>query len=65
MVRLDALPYDQRHALVLHHVVGLSVPEVAAQLEVPLETIRSRLRLAQNKLREQAAGDSGPSKVKS
>lgn len=65
VARLDALPYDQRHALVLHHVVGLSVPEVAAQLEVPLETIRSRLRLAQNKLRELADQDPGPSEVTS
>ena len=52
VARLDLLPYDQRHALVLHHMVGLSVPEVAAQLAVPVETIRSRLRLAQNKLRQ-------------
>lgn len=65
VARLDALPYEQRHALVLHHVVGLSVPEVAAQLEAPLETIRSRLRLAQNKLRELADAEPGPSEVQS
>lgn len=52
VARLDRLSYEQRHALVLHHVVGLSVPEVAAQLGVPTETVRSRLRLAQNKLRQ-------------
>lgn len=52
VARLDLLPYEQRHALVLHHMVGLSVPEVAAQLAVPVETVRSRLRLAQNKLRQ-------------
>ncbi|MBL9003166.1 MAG: RNA polymerase sigma factor [Myxococcales bacterium] len=52
VARLDRLPYEQRHALVLHHVVGLSVPEVAQQLSVPIETVRSRLRLAQNKLRQ-------------
>jgi len=52
VARLDRLSYEQRHALVLHHVVGLSVPEVAAQLSVPIETVRSRLRLAQNKLRQ-------------
>ena len=65
IARLDALPYEQRHALVLHHVVGLSVPEVAAQLGAPLETIRSRLRIAQNKLRELAGDDPGPSEVQS
>lgn len=52
VARLDLLPYEQRHALVLHHMVGLSVPEVAAQLAIPVETVRSRLRLAQNKLRQ-------------
>lgn len=52
VARLDRLSYEQRHALVLHHVVGLSVPEVAQQLSVPIETVRSRLRLAQNKLRQ-------------
>jgi len=52
VARLDRLSYEQRHALVLHHVVGLSVPEVAAQLGIPVETVRSRLRLAQNKLRQ-------------
>ncbi|MFO0577492.1 MAG: RNA polymerase sigma factor [Polyangia bacterium] len=65
VARLDVLPYDQRHALVLHHVVGLSVPEIAAQLEAPLETIRSRLRIAHNKLRELAGGEPGPSEVQS
>jgi len=52
VARLDRLSYEQRHALVLHHMVGLSVPEVAQQLSVPIETVRSRLRLAQNKLRQ-------------
>lgn len=61
VARLDLLSYDQRHALVLHHVVGLSIPEVAGQLAIPVETVRSRLRLAQSKLRqlEQEAHDPG------
>lgn len=49
---LDALPDDQRTALVLHHVVGMSLPELAQTLEIPFETARSRLRLAMIKLRE-------------
>ena len=65
VARLDILPYEQRHALVLHHVVGLSVPEVAAQLGAPLETVRSRLRIAQNKLRELAGDKPGSSEVQS
>lgn len=48
---LDALSEDQRHVLVLHHVVGLSVPELAQELAIPFETARSRLRLAMTRLR--------------
>lgn len=50
---LDDLPDDQRQALVLHHVVGLSVPELASELGIPFETARSRLRLGVQKLRDQ------------
>jgi len=49
---LDQLPDGQREALVLHHVMGMSVPEVAAELALPFETARSRLRLGMRKLRE-------------
>lgn len=49
---LDQLPDDQRHAVVLHHVMGLSAPELAEELGVPFETARSRLRLGMRKLRE-------------
>lgn len=48
---LDLLPYEQRAALVLHHVVGMTVPEVARELEAPRETVRSRLRLGMRRLR--------------
>jgi RNA polymerase sigma-70 factor (ECF subfamily) len=50
---LDDLPAEQRQALVMHHVVGLSVPELASELGIPFETARSRLRLGVQKLREQ------------
>jgi RNA polymerase sigma-70 factor (ECF subfamily) len=56
---LDALPVEQREAIVLHHVVGLSVPELATELAIPFETARSRLRLGMEKLREQLARDTG------
>jgi len=52
---LDALPVEQREAIVLHHIVGLSVPEVSAELSIPFETARSRLRLGMEKLRDQLA----------
>jgi RNA polymerase sigma-70 factor (ECF subfamily) len=48
---LDDLPEAQRHAVVLHHVLEMNVHEVAAELGVPAETVRSRLRLARAKLR--------------
>jgi RNA polymerase sigma-70 factor (ECF subfamily) len=54
---LDALPDDQRQAVVLHYVVGLSVPELSEQLAIPFETVRSRLRLGMKKLREQYASN--------
>lgn len=53
---LDELPFEQRHALVLHHVAGFSVPEIADEMRAPVETIRSRLRLGMKRLRA-LAGD--------
>ena len=52
---LDRIPTEQRHALVLHHVLEMSVPEIAAELSVPAETVRSRLRLGRSALRALAA----------
>jgi RNA polymerase sigma-70 factor (ECF subfamily) len=48
---LDGVPDDQRHAMVLHFVAGFSVPEIAEDLGLPAETVRSRLRLGKAKLR--------------
>lgn len=52
---LDEIPADQRHALVLHHVLGMSIPELAVELSIPEETARSRIRLGLKKLRERLA----------
>lgn len=49
---LDALSEEQRSVMVLHHVVGMSLPEVAEELAIPFETARSRLRLGMTKMRE-------------
>jgi RNA polymerase sigma-70 factor (ECF subfamily) len=54
---LDTLPEEQRAVIVLHHVVGLSLPEVAAELGVPVETARSRMRLGLGKLRTRVGGE--------
>lgn len=56
--RLDALPLAQRDALVLHCVVGLRVAEVATELGVPEETVRSRIRLGKDRLRQQLSDPS-------
>jgi RNA polymerase sigma-70 factor, ECF subfamily len=48
---LDELPDAQRHVLVMHHVFGMTVAEIAAELQTPAETVRSRLRVAMGKLR--------------
>jgi RNA polymerase sigma-70 factor (ECF subfamily) len=40
---LDQLVDEHREALVLHHMVGLTMVEVAARLGVPLGTLKSRL----------------------
>lgn len=53
---LDELPEEQRSAVVLHHVVGMSVPEVAESLAVPFETAKSRIRLGMAKLRKGLSG---------
>jgi RNA polymerase sigma factor (sigma-70 family) len=54
---LDELPVPQAEALVLHSIVGLTVEELASATAVPVETARSRLRLARAALRVRIAGD--------
>jgi RNA polymerase sigma-70 factor (ECF subfamily) len=53
----DRLPADQRATVLLHHYLAYPVAEVAAMLGVPLETVRSRLRLAMRRLREDLRDD--------
>jgi RNA polymerase sigma-70 factor (ECF subfamily) len=48
---LDELPDEQREVLVMHHVMGMSVREIAEELAVAFETVRSRLRLGMARLR--------------
>jgi RNA polymerase sigma-70 factor (ECF subfamily) len=49
---LGEIPDDQRQTFTLHHDAGLSLPEVAEIMEIPLATCKSRLRLAREKLAE-------------
>jgi RNA polymerase sigma factor (sigma-70 family) len=60
---LTELPLAQAEALVLHSVAGLTVEEVAAAAGVPIETARSRLRLAKGTLRVRIAGDAAATEL--
>src|SRR5918993_1758521 len=48
---LDALPFDQRTAIVLREVDGLSYEEIAFSLGVTLGTVKARLTRARQALR--------------
>ena len=51
---------EQSAIFVLHHYVGLTLPEVADELGVPLGTVKSRLHYATNALRAALDADSRP-----
>jgi RNA polymerase sigma-70 factor (ECF subfamily) len=53
---LDALPETQRRALELAYYAGLTHAEIAERLGEPVGTIKSRLRMAVQKLREVLGG---------
>jgi RNA polymerase sigma-70 factor (ECF subfamily) len=48
---LDALDFDQRLALVMHDLEGITAPEIAALTGTPLNTVYSRIRLAREGFR--------------
>jgi RNA polymerase sigma-70 factor, ECF subfamily len=49
---LAELPEDQREAVVLSYIDGLSQSEIAERLGLPLGTVKSRMRLAYAKIRD-------------
>jgi len=51
------LPAEQRAVFVFHHYLGLSLPEIADQLGVPLGTVKSRMHYATNTLRAALEAD--------
>jgi predicted RNA polymerase sigma factor len=55
--RIDALPEQFRTAFILRDIEELSVDEVAACLDVPSETVRSRAFRARALLRESLSRD--------
>ncbi len=53
---LGALPGEQRAAVVMHHLEGMSVEEIAAAMKVRPGTIMSRLSRAREALRQSLRG---------
>ena len=51
------VPPEQRAVFVLHHYLGLTLPEIADQLGVPLGTVKSRLHYATSTLRAALEAD--------
>jgi RNA polymerase sigma-70 factor (ECF subfamily) len=51
------LPPEQRAVFVFHHYLGMTLIEVAAELGVPLGTVKSRLHYATNTLRAALEAD--------
>jgi RNA polymerase sigma-70 factor (ECF subfamily) len=47
------LPSDQRAVIALHLHAGYSLAETAAIVDAPLETVRTRLRRAKDRLRRE------------
>ncbi|MBI5487260.1 MAG: sigma-70 family RNA polymerase sigma factor [Deltaproteobacteria bacterium] len=54
---LDDLPHEQAEALALRLVLGCSIQEIADATGAPVNTVRSRLRLAKEALRERIEQD--------
>ena len=54
---LDRLPFDQRTAIVLREIDGLSYEEISFTLGVAIGTVKSRLTRAPQALREELAED--------
>ena len=51
------LPPEQRAIFVFHHYLGLTLAEVAVELDVPLGTVKSRLHYATNAMRAALEAD--------
>jgi RNA polymerase sigma-70 factor (ECF subfamily) len=57
---LRALPFGQRQAIVLHHLVGLPVEEIGRQLGVPSGTVKGRLARGRAALARRLGTDFSP-----
>jgi len=52
LTALDALPTERRTVFVMHDIEGFTAPEIAEQMEIPLNTVYSRIRLARAEFRK-------------
>jgi len=55
---LDALPKMERVCLSLFYLEDMKITEIAAVMEVPVGTVKSRLNRARERLRQNMIGDS-------
>jgi RNA polymerase sigma-70 factor, ECF subfamily len=53
---LDGLPLEQRQTIELAYYHGLSQTEISQQMAVPLGTVKGRVRMAMQKLRDMLSG---------
>ncbi len=51
-----ALPFSQREIVVLHYLVDLPVAQIAADLRLPLSTVKTRLASGRRKLERELSG---------
>ncbi len=58
-ILMVSLPQPQAEALTLHCVLGLNVAEISECTGAPVETVRTRLKLARRALRARLLGDGG------
>ncbi|MEQ8766950.1 MAG: sigma-70 family RNA polymerase sigma factor [Planctomycetota bacterium] len=58
-IALDSLEASHRHVVYLRFYEALSMPEIAAELGIPLETARTRLRRSLGKLRRRLDAEYG------
>jgi RNA polymerase sigma-70 factor, ECF subfamily len=56
-IALAQLDIDQRAVVVMHDLNGIPVPEIATALDVPLNTVYSRLRLGRAKITAALRGE--------
>jgi RNA polymerase sigma-70 factor (ECF subfamily) len=54
---LDELPEEQAHSFAMRVLLDYTLPQVAAATDATLNTVRSRVRLAKEKLRERLEAD--------